>query len=683
MAGTSGSAEASVSDWVVCTGCRRVLYRRRFLRELRVCPECGHHHPLTAPERLDALLDPGSVRALALPSLPVVDPLEFVDTEPYPRRVARARAATGLAEAVLCARGTLHGHPVVAAVMDFRFLGGSLGSGVGELITLATEEALADRVPFLVVTASGGARMQEGPLALMQMAKTSAALAQLDAAGVLTLSLITDPTFGGVAASFATLADVVVAERGTRLGFAGPRVIEQTIRQRLPKGFQQAESLLGRGLLDGVYARPAVRPALARLLAAGGARPRPYGDLPPAGRPATPSIPVPASPASGPAAEVPHTPTHAPGTAVSPSAGSGPAPAEVGPPPDRPWWRAPVAPGAGTAVRVTDPRRLETREPWAVVGGSRRLDRPTLLDYAARMLEGFEELRGDRMTGDCPAVVGGLGLLDGLPVMLVGHQKGHTVRDLAARNFAMAAPSGYRKAGRLMRIAAKTGTPVVTLVDTPGAHPGLEAEERGQAMAIAENLRLMSTLPVPVVCAVIGEGGSGGALGLAIADHLLICENATFSVISPEGCAAILWKDPAAAPRAADALGLVPRELLRHGVVDGVVPEPPGGAHRDHDQAAALLGAALREALAGCLPLPSKELLRRRRERLRHISGLTAAHRPAEPVEPRSAEPVGPRDAGTAPEREADAGQRSVPGTVPPPAARAGTSQGVPCSPRS
>lgn len=684
MAGKFGSTEAPVSDWVACAGCRRVLYRRRLQRELGVCPECGHHHPLTAPERQRSLLDPGSVRPLALPALPAVDPLGFVDTEPYPRRVERARAATGLAEAVLCARGSVHGHPVVTAVMDFRFLGGSLGSGVGELLTLATEEALADGVPFLMVTASGGARMQEGPLALMQMAKTSAALARLDAAGVLTLSLITDPTFGGVAASFATLADVVVAERGARLGFAGPRVIEQTIRQRLPEGFQRAEALLGRGLLDGVYARPALRPALARLLSAGGAGPRPYGDAPAGGRPAaataTPGTTTPDAAPSDTAAGAPPSGTDTADRA-EPTTGAGPSPraaaspgADSEPPPDRPWWRAPVAPRAGTTVQVTDPGRLADRDPWAVVGGSRRLDRPTLLDYADRMLAGFEELRGDRMTGDCPAVVGGFGRLDGLPVLLVGHQKGHSVRDLAARNFAMAAPSGYRKAGRLMRIAAKTGTPVVTLVDTPGAHPGLEAEERGQAMAIAENLRLMSTLPVPVVCAVIGEGGSGGALGLAVADHLLICENATFSVISPEGCAAILWKDPAAAPRAADALGLVPGELLRHGVVDGVVPEPPGGAHRDHDRAAALLGAALREALAACLPLPREELLRRRRERLRHTSTVAGA--------PLSAGPAGPGRPWAA-ERSTGGGRPAGRERVSPPAARAGTSREVPCSPRS
>jgi acetyl-CoA carboxylase carboxyl transferase subunit beta len=192
------------------------------------------------------------------------------------------------------------------------------------------------------------------------------------------------------------------------------------------------------------------------------------------------------------------------------------------------------------------------------------------------ILDDFEELCGDRVGGDCPAIIGGVGRLGGEPIIIIGHEKGHTPGELTAHRYGMPAPAGYRKAGRLMRLAAKWGLPVVTLVDTPGAHPGFEAEQQGQAGAIAENLRLMSALPVPVVTVVTGEGCSGGALAIAVADRLLVMENGFYTVISPEGCAAILWRERSAAPEAAQALRIDARSLLELGVADGVIPEPPG-----------------------------------------------------------------------------------------------------------
>ncbi|MDX3386250.1 carboxyl transferase domain-containing protein [Streptomyces niveiscabiei] len=677
MDGGATAGRSAAADWVVCQGCGCVSYRKRFLRALSVCPDCGAHHRLTAPERLGILLDPGSARPLDTPAADR-DPLGFAG---YPRQVAEARARTGLDEAVLCVRGRIAGRPVVAAVMDFRFLGGSLGGAVGDLLTAAADEACADRVPLLVVTASGGARMQEGPVALMQMARLAGAFARLDAAGVVTLSVITDPTYGGVAASFATLADVVLAETGARLGFAGPRVIGQTIGERLPEGFQTAGFLLERGLLDGVYDRRALRPALGRLLAAYEGRQARTPAAPAGARSAVPGAPGrraggrPAAPAPQSARDLgphPDNPGPAlvrnPGPALVRNPGpalvrdSGPASArDPGPPP------------------VRDPGLLAEREPWDVVRSARRLDRPTLLDHAARLLEGFEELRGDRAGGRCPALVGGLGRFDGTTVMLIGHQKAHVPAALAARNHGMALPSGYRTAARLMRLAAKLGIPVVTLVDTPGAYPGVSAEEQGQAVAIAENLRLMSTLPVPVVCVVIGEGGSGGALGVAVADRVYVCENATYSVISPEGCASILWKDPASAPRAAAALGLVPRELLRLGVVDGVVPEPPGGAHTDWDRAADCLRTAVREALGELLPLDPGELVARRQERYRGMTG--AAGTPPDGEERPGAVPApGERRTGAG-LPALDFASLSVPGLALAGAGAAGPGEGASCSP--
>jgi acetyl-CoA carboxylase carboxyl transferase subunit beta len=264
---------------------------------------------------------------------------------------------------------------------------------------------------------------------------------------------------------------------------------------------------------------------------------------------------------------------------------------------------------------VRDPGLLAEPEPWQQVRRARDLSRPTTLDYINLAFDGFVELHGDRVSGESAAMVAGLARLGGRPVAVIGQQKGHTPAELAERNYGMPGPDGYRKAARVMRLAAKLGLPVVTLVDTPGAYPGEQAEEQGQAFAIAENLRLMASLPVPVVTVVTGEGGSGGALGIAVANRVLIWEHAVYSVISPEGCAAILWKDPAFGPRAAEALGLTSRDLLRLGVVDGVLLEPPAGLGADPARAADELGAALLASLSELSAMDAAQLVEHRRER--------------------------------------------------------------------
>ncbi|MFC0032920.1 acetyl-CoA carboxylase carboxyltransferase subunit alpha [Micromonospora chaiyaphumensis] len=550
--------------WSRCDGCASLLYRKRLRRNLDVCPECGSHARLDAPDRVAQLVDPDSFTPL--PDRAVrVDPIGFVDALPYPHRLGAARAGSGLDEAVLCGTARIGGHPVALAVMDFRFLGGSLGCAVGELITRTAERALADATPLVLVTASGGARMQEGALSLMQMATVSQAVAGLREAGLLTVSVVTDPTYGGVAASFATNTDVVLAESGARLGFAGPRVIRQVTGATLPEGFQTAEFLLRHGQIDLVVPRHALRGRLTALLAAAEAGRR---------------VPVPRQE---------------------------PAP--------RP------APAAGAAPAVTGP----ARDAWETVRTARHPGRPTTLDYLETAFDGFVELHGDRLGADCPAVVGGLARLDGRPVMVIGHQKGHTTAELVARNFGMASPAGHRKALRLMRLAARLRLPVVTLVDTPGADPGVDAEQQGQAAAIAENILALSVLPTPVVAVVTGEGGSGGALALAVADRVLMLEHAVYSVISPEGCAAILWPDSSAAPQAARALRLTAADLCRLGVVDEVVPEPAPAAHGDPAGAAELLGRAVAANLAPLLAVPPATLVRRRRQRFRRFGAARSA----------------------------------------------------------
>nr|WP_205808748.1 acetyl-CoA carboxylase carboxyltransferase subunit alpha [Micromonospora sp. HNM0581] len=547
--------------WSRCGGCAALLYRKRLRRNLDVCPECGLHARLAAPERVDQLVDPGSFRALP-DHVVEVDPIGFVDALPYPHRLAAARTDTGLSEAVLCGTATVGGSPCALAVMDFRFLGGSLGCAVGELITCTAEQALTAGVALVLVTASGGARMQEGALSLMQMATVSQAMAALREVGLLTISVLTDPTYGGVAASFATSADLVLAESGARMGFAGPRVIRQVTGRDIPAGFQTAEFLLRHGQVDMVVPRHALRARLATLLAA---------------------VASPTTIRSG----------------------------VTAPPPD--------------AARPGRPLRSPARDAWETVRLARHPGRPTTLDYLETTFDGFTELHGDRLGGDCPAVVGGMAQLAGRHVMVIGHQKGHTTAELAARNFGMATPAGHRKALRLMRLAARLGLPVVTLVDTPGADPGFEAEEHGQAAAIAENILTLSMLPTPVVAVVTGEGGSGGALALAVADRVLMLQHAVYSVISPEGCAAILWPGRAAAPQAARALRLTAPDLCRLGIVDEVVPEPAGSAADDTEATGRAVRHALLTNLLPLMEVPAVTLVQRRRQRFRRFGAARAA----------------------------------------------------------
>jgi acetyl-CoA carboxylase carboxyl transferase subunit alpha len=257
--------------------------------------------------------------------------------------------------------------------------------------------------------------------------------------------------------------------------------------------------------------------------------------------------------------------------------------------------------------------------PWQRAQIARHPGRPYALDYVRLLLSDFVELHGDRAFGDDRAIVGGLARLDGMPLVVIGQQKGRDTKEKIARNFAMAHPEGYRKALRLLQMAEKFRRPVLTLVDTPGAYPGIGAEERGQAEAIAHNLRDMAQLAVPIVCVIVGEGGSGGALGIAVGDRVLMLEYAIYSVISPEGCASILWRDPTKAPEAAAAMGITAERLQGLGLIDGIVPEPIGGAHRNPAEAAGLLRPRLLAAFRELLALPPDQLMEARYQKFRHM----------------------------------------------------------------
>jgi acetyl-CoA carboxylase carboxyl transferase subunit alpha len=260
-----------------------------------------------------------------------------------------------------------------------------------------------------------------------------------------------------------------------------------------------------------------------------------------------------------------------------------------------------------------------TLTPWQRTQIARHPGRPYTMDYIRLMLTDFIELHGDRAFADDKAIVGGLARLEGMPLVVIGQQKGRDTKEKLARNFAMANPEGYRKALRLMKLAEKFGKPVLTLVDTPGAYPGIGAEERGQAEAIARNLREMSELQVPIVVVIAGEGGSGGALGIAVGDTVLMLEYAIYSVISPEGCASILWRDPSKAPEAAAAMGITADSLKRLNLIDEIVPEPVGGAHRNHQEMASTLKGFLVKAFDALRGVPVDRLLEQRYQKFRQM----------------------------------------------------------------
>ena len=586
------------SGSVACKGCGRRFVLERYEGALRVCPWCGHHGRVPAAARAAQLADPETLDPVEI-HLPDRDPLGFDDGRPYPARVAEARERTGLSEAFLIARASVGGTPVVLACMDFGFLGGSLGSAAGELFARGCELAVAERRALIAVASSGGARMQEGIASLAQMARCTAGVSMVAGAGLPYISVLADPCFGGVTASFAVQADVILAEPGARIGFAGGRVIEQAAHEALPEGFQTAEFLLSHGMVDQVVDRRELRELVARLLLAMTSAGRGESDL---------GLIAAGSDGTDPRAQPPGAPRHAPGDTGTASG-----------------QRPSAQPGPSVADPLSTSER--EREAFAAVELARHPGRPRALHLIRSLFHDFTELRGDRLFGDDRAVIGGPAQLGGsgataeedVWVMVIGQEKGNDAASRAIHNFGMPHPEGYRKAIRLMRLAEKFELPVICLIDTPAAAPGVGAEERGQAWAIADSLLTMLRLRTPVISCVLSEGGSGGALALGIADAVLALENAVYCVAPPETVAAILYRDAGQKARAAAAQRPWAGTAYKLGLVDELIPEPAPGAHA-HPQvmAGALRGALLRH-LAALRPVPVDELLERRAERYRRV----------------------------------------------------------------
>lgn len=574
-----------------CPGCHRVVDVEEITANLDVCPHCGHHMRLGARRRIELTADEGSFVEWDA-DLAASDFLSFPH---YVEKLEAARAKSGEVDAVVSGRAIVEGMPCALFVMNGDFMMGSMGAVVGEKIARCFERATEEGLPVVGFTVSGGARMQEGTTSLMQMAKTSAAVRRFGDRGGLYVAVLTDPTSGGVTASFAMEGDVILAEPKALVAFAGPRVIEQTIHRKLPAGFQSAEFQLEHGFVDRIVERASLRDELGLLLALHASPEQAARWTGPERKPATDGE---AAPKADPIASVREAVTEVVSEAAAAVA-------------DRV--------GASAAEQPAGPQPTA----YERVKNARSTKRPTSAALIERAFDGFVEMHGDRSFKDDAAVVGGIALLDGRPVTVIGTERGQNLKDRVARNFGSAHPEGYRKALRLMEQAQKFGRPVVCLVDTSGAYCGIEAEERGQGQAIAQNLVAMAGLRVPVVSVVIGEGGSGGAIGLAMADRVWMLENAVYSVISPEGCASILYKDAARADEAAAALGLTAQDLLRLGVIDRIVDEKDGSA----DAVAAELRSGLLEALGELEGLSADELVEARYAKYRAMGvGTLCSH---------------------------------------------------------
>ena len=553
-----------------CNKCGGAIIAEDVKAGYYICPKCGGYFRVHAYRRIQMLIDEGTFEEWDK-DLTGENPMHY---RGYKEKLAAAREKTNLREAVVTGKGKINGIETVIGVCDGRFLMASMGWAVGEKITRAVERATEERLPVIIYACSGGARMQEGITSLMQMAKTSAALKRHNDAGLLYVSVLTEPTTGGVTASFAMLGDVNLAEPGALIGFAGPRVIEQTIRQKLPKGFQRAEFLEEHGFVDAIVKREDQRKTLTQILSLHGYE------------------------------------------AEKAAEGNGETE-------QREESRQDFVDANETVKQASaeeDPSAFphhQSLTAWDRVQLSRKLDRPSGSDYIRELFTDFIELHGDRNYGDDQAVIGGIARFHGMPVTVIAQEKGTSTKENIKRNFGMPMPEGYRKALRLMKQAEKFKRPVICFVDTPGAFCGIEAEERGQGEAIAKNLWEMAGLTVPVLSIVIGEGGSGGALALAAGDEVWMLENSVYSILSPEGFASILWKDSSKAHEAAEVMKLTAADLYSREIIEQIIPEPEGFCQDNLNQVTERLEPQIECFLQTYTQLSEGELLDRRYRRFR------------------------------------------------------------------
>lgn len=561
----SGEEEPNIPQglWRKCNKCTQPIYVEDVKNNFYVCPKCGGYFRVHAYRRIEMLLDEGSFEEWNK-EMEFSNPLDFPG---YEKKVQAAKEKTKLNEAIVTGKGKIKGFEAAVGVCDARFLMSSMGHIVGEKITQMVERATKEQLPVIIFACSGGARMQEGLVSLMQMAKTSAALEKHHEAGQLFVSVLTDPTTGGVTASFAMLGDIILAEPNALIGFAGPRVIQQTIGQKLPEGFQRSEFLLEHGFVDKIVKRSEQRDVLADIL-------RMH---------------------CKPGADISESMAENSQTAVSTDLGK------------------------EFVENRLQKLKKSGKSAWDTVQLSRDGERPVATDYINALFDDFIEFHGDRYFHDDGAIVGGIATFRGMPVTVIGQQKGKNTKENIKRNFGMPSPDGYRKALRLMKQAETFGRPIICLVDTPGAFCGLEAEERGQGEAIARNLFEMAALTVPVLSVVIGEGGSGGALAMAVANEVWMMENAIYSILSPEGFASILWKDSKKAPEAAKVMKITAADLYERGLIEQIIPEEEPASAKTMPMLAQIIQQNMVRFFEQYSKLSKEEIREQRYQRFRNM----------------------------------------------------------------
>lgn len=548
-----------------CNACKAAVFVDEVKQNHYICPHCGNYFHVSAYRRIRMIADQKSFVEWDA-HMEEQNPLQY---KGYEEKIRSLREKTGLDEAVVTGKCTINGTPAALGVCDCRFMMSSMGEIVGEKITRVFERATEEKLPVILYICSGGARMQEGLVSLMQMAKTSMALRKHSDAGLLYVPVLTDPTTGGVTASFAMLGDIILAEPKALIGFAGPRVIEQTIGQKLPKGFQRSEFLLEHGFIDKIVERDGQRIVLADILKLHESK-------------------------------VWNNVLNKEQSYNLDSKSDG---------------------GAINKVDTTWPEFTPSGSftPWEHVQLARAKTRPTGKDYIEAIFDNFIEFHGDRHCGDDAAVIGGVAFFHGQPVTVLAQEKGEGTKENIARNFGMVSPEGYWKSLRLMQQAEKFHRPVICLVDTPGAFCGLEAEERGQGEAIAKNLYTLAGLTVPVLSIVIGEGGSGGALAFAVSDEVWMLEHSVYSILSPEGFASILWKDSKKAKEAAAVMKLTAADLCEMGMIEHVIPETEPVSRENIAEAAGYLENGIADFLEKYSGKESAELLEHRYQRFRKM----------------------------------------------------------------
>ena len=512
----------------------------------RVCPFCRFHYTVTARERIELLVDKETFKE-NYKYVKTVEPLSFSRRNRYRKFLEQDQNRTGLTEAAVAGKCRIGDVETMLIVLDFGFMGGTMGSVVGEKVSMAFENAARRGIPAVAVVSGGGVRIQEGVLSLMQMAKTVTAANRLRDEEVPLIVVLANPSTGQAYASFANLADVILAEPGSLIGLSPLRTLREVSKMPLPLDAHTAEAHVGHGLLDNVVDRENLQPRIASIL------------------------------------QILTAQKHGKSNHKN--------------------------------LLKSEPEECDEVEPWEAMTVARNLERPQASSYFRSILDPFIELRGDRLNSDDRSVVIGIGFMDGLAVAVIGQQRRTLVEGERYHVF----PDGLRKAQRLIDLASRFKLPLVTLIDTQGADPGLEAEEQGIGNAIARTLSSMLTVPTPMVSVVIGEGGSEGALALGLSDRILMQQFAIYSPISVNHTLGAVHHDHMLDREAAEALMLTAHDCLELGIADEVVPEPDGGSHVDPHKASTDLQTAILTNLFQLSKMSEGKLLKKRYKKFRRM----------------------------------------------------------------